>query len=376
MSAGQRSGPVGVGIIGAGTISAQYLEHLGAFPDLELRAIGDIVPEAAATRAQEFSVPAHGGVDVVLEDEDIEIVVNLTIPAAHADVSEQILAAGKHVWSEKPLTTDRASAAALLESAAHKGLRVGGAPDTVLGAGIQSALREISEGAIGEPRFGLALFRVPGPESWHPSPEFLFARGAGPLFDIGPYYLTSLVLAQGPVASVQAVGTQAVPTRTIGSGPKAGTDFPVEVPTQVSALLTFENGTTATVLLTFDSGAAYTAELDLTGSLGTIALPDPNVFDGASSLSLRAEAGTGEDVWQARPESGPSTGRGLGTLEMARAIRAEVPHRLTGELAGHVLDVMVSIEEAVTGGTAVEVTSSATVPVPLPADFDPMERTL
>lgn len=370
------TGRVGVGIIGAGTISAQYLEHLGSFPDLDVRAIGDIVPEAAAQRAEEFGVPAFGGPEVVLDDPEIEIVVNLTIPAAHFEVSEQILAAGKHVWSEKPLTTDRESAAALLASAKEKGLRVGGAPDTVLGAGIQSTLRQIADGAIGEPRFGLALFRVPGPESWHPNPAFLFALGAGPLFDIGPYYLTSLVLAQGPVASVTAVGTQAVTARTIGSGPKAGQDFPVEVPTQVSALLSFENGTTATVMLTFDSGAAYPAELDLTGSLGTIAAPDPNVFDGASMLSLREEAGAGGDTWKPRPESGPATGRGLGTLEMARAIRAGVPHRLTGELAAHVLDVMVSIDEAVATAQPVAVASTTVVPDPLPADFDPSASTL
>lgn len=374
MNQSTTTGPLGVGIIGAGVISTQYLEHLSSFPDVRVLAIGDIVPEAAAARAEEFGVPAHGGVEVVLENPEIEIVVNLTIPVAHFEVSRAILDAGKHVWSEKPLTTDRESAQELLRYAEEKGLRVGGAPDTVLGAGIQSGLRAVASGEIGEVRSGLALFRTPGPESWHPSPEFLFQIGAGPLFDIGPYYFTSLVLAHGPVARVSAVGSQSVPERTIGSGPKGGTVFEVEVPTQVSALLQFENGSNASVLLSFDAGTNYPHVLEVQGSRGTIALPDPNVFDGPSKVALREN--TEEPAWSEQEATGPVFGRGLGLLEMGRAIRAGVPHRLTGELAAHVLDIMVSVGEAVDSGAIVEVASTATVPEPLPADFDPAAATL
>jgi predicted dehydrogenase len=365
------SGPVGIGIIGAGTIAGQYLEHLGQFPDVAVRAIGDLFPEAAQKRAEEFDVPAHGGVETVLEDPDIEIVVNLTIPAAHAEVSTRILESGKNVWSEKPLTTDRESATALLALAERKNLRVGGAPDTVLGAGIQSALRELAAGTIGAPRFATAMMRGPGPESWHQSPEFLFQPGGGPLFDMGPYYITSLVLAQGPVGSVQAVGTRAAEQREIGSGPKAGTRFDVQVPTQVSALLTFENGATATVLFSFDTGAGYPHELDLHGSTGSLRLPDPNTFDGASLVASRAER-----EWHDLEPAGPTTGRGLGTLEMARAIRAGRPHRLTGQLAAHVLDILVSIQDAAGSGQPVPVVSTVGTVDPLPADFDPGAATL
>jgi predicted dehydrogenase len=302
----------------------------------------------------------------------VEIVVNLTIPAAHAEVSTQILEAGKHVWSEKPLTTDRDSAQALLVLAEEKGLRVGGAPDTVLGAGIQSGLRALADGTVGEPRFATALMRSPGPESWHPNPAFLFQKGAGPLLDIGPYYLTSLVLAQGPVARVSAVGTRAVPERVIGSGPKAGETFEVEVFTQISALLQHENGATSSVQFTFDTGAGYPHVLDLNGSEGTLRLPDPNTFDGPTEVGVR----TGDQEWTTLEATGPVAGRGLGTLEMARAIRAGVPHRLSGALAAHVLDVMLSIQDAATTEQPLAVASSVAPVPPLPADFDPEASTL
>ncbi|MEE1617461.1 Gfo/Idh/MocA family protein [Brachybacterium sp. J153] len=365
------TGPVGVGLIGAGVIAAQYLTQLTSFPDIEVRAIGDLRPEAAKARAEEFGVPVHGGVETVLEDPQIEIVVNLTIPAAHFDVSRAILEAGKHVWSEKPLTTTREDASALIEIAREKGLRIGGAPDTVLGAGVQSALRALRDGAIGEPRSALALFRSPGPESWHPAPDFLFQIGAGPLYDIGPYYLTSLVLAYGPVASVSAVGSRSVDRRTIGSGPRAGETFEVEVPTRVQGLLRFASGTSAAVELSFDDAVGRPHTLELTGSTGTLALPDPNVFDGDTLHALR-----GAEDWTAQPPVGPIAGRGLGTLEMARAIRAGRPHRLTGELAAHVLDVMIALDEATQTSGAVEITSSVEAPAPLEQDFDPAAKTL
>ncbi|MDN5821745.1 MAG: Gfo/Idh/MocA family oxidoreductase, partial [Brachybacterium sp.] len=201
------TGPVGVGLIGAGTISAQYLTHLTSFPDLVVHIVGDLVPEAAEARAEEFDIPASGTAQDVLDHPEVEIVVNLTIPTAHAEVSRAIVAAGKHVWTEKPITTAPADAKALLAAAEEAGVRVGGAPDTVLGAGIQTALRTLRDGAIGAPASALTLFQSPGPESWHPNPAFLFQEGAGPLYDIAPYYATTLVLALGPVASVSAVGS-------------------------------------------------------------------------------------------------------------------------------------------------------------------------
>lgn len=364
-----RSGPVGVGIIGAGVIAAQYLDQLTTYPDLEVRALGDLRPDAAAERAQQYGVPHHGTVETVLDDPDIEIVVNLTIPAAHFEVSSRILETGKHVWSEKPLTTSRGEATALLDLARARGLRVGGAPDTVLGAGVQTALRALADGEIGVGRSALAQFRSAGPESWHPAPDFLFQPGAGPLYDMGPYYLTSLVLAHGPVSSVSAVGSQTSPTRTIGSGPRAGQTVTVEVPTRVDGLLRFASGAGAAVQFSFDEPIDRPHVLELTGSRGTLALPDPNQFSGPTRTARRGAA-----EWAAREPAGAVGGRGLGTLEMARALRADRPHLLTGELAAHVLDIMISLDEATAVDGSVPVASSAASPLCCPPTSTPSPR--
>jgi predicted dehydrogenase len=367
----QSAGPVGVGLIGAGTISAEYLTHLTSFPDVQVHIVGDLFPEAAAARAAEFGVPASGTAEDVLAHPDVEIVVNLTIPTAHAEVSRRIVAAGKHVWTEKPITTDPADATALLEAAREAGVRVGGAPDTVLGAGIQTALRTLRDGAIGTPASALTLFQSPGPESWHPNPAFLFQDGAGPLYDIAPYYTSTLVLALGPVVSVSAVGSRAREQRTIGSGPKAGEIFDVTVPTQVAALLRFASGQNATVLLSFDSPHTRTGFVEVYGTEATLAFPDPNVFEGDSALTAYRGADA-EEI----PATGATAGRGLGVLEMARALRAGVPHRAQGEIAAHVLDVMVGIETAIAEDRIVEIGSTFAEVEPMPADFDPYAATL
>ncbi|MFC7456349.1 Gfo/Idh/MocA family protein [Brachybacterium sp. GCM10030267] len=365
------TGPVGIGIIGAGTISAEYLKNLTSFPDVAVHIIGDLYPEAAATRAAEFGVPASGTAQDVLDHPEVEIVINLTIPTAHAEVSQSIVATGKHVWTEKPITTIPADATALLEAAAKHGVRIGGAPDTVLGAGIQTALRTLRDGSIGDPASALTIFQSPGPEDWHPNPAFLFQEGAGPLYDIAPYYVTTLALALGPVTSVSAVGSKARDQRTIGSGPKAGEVFDVTVPTQVSALLRFESGQNATVLLSFDSPHKRAGFVEVYGTEATLTFPDPNVFDGDSALTVYR----GEEPAPV-PATGATTGRGLGVLEMARAIRAGVPHRAQGEIAAHVLDIMVAIETAISRGETVTVNSSFTEVEPMPADFDPFASTL
>src|SRR5690606_18622401 len=229
--------PAGVGLVGAGNISDQYLANLTRYPDVEVRFVADLDLARAAAQAQRYGVPASGTVEELLAREDVDVVVNLTVPAVHAEVGHRVLAAGKHVWSEKPLALDAGTAAALLADAAARGLRVACAPDTVLGAGVQTALRAIARGDIGEPLTATTMFHVPGPEAWHPSPDFLFARGAGPLFDMGPYYVTTLVHALGSATRVQAVASTSRTTRTIGSGPRAGETFAVEVPTHHAALI-------------------------------------------------------------------------------------------------------------------------------------------
>ena len=222
---------VGVGLIGSGVISDTYLENLGSFPDVEVVIIGDLNVERARAQAEKHGVPRWGTADDVLADPDVQVVVNLTIPAAHVEVSAAAIAAGKHVWTEKPIGLERDGVDALLRSADAAGLRVGSAPDTVLGPGLQTAKRAIESGVIGAPLFAHTSFQTQGPDLWHPGPQFLFSRGAGPLLDMGPYYFTALVSLLGPVDRVAAAGMKAHAEREIRTGPNAGTRFPVEVPT-------------------------------------------------------------------------------------------------------------------------------------------------
>ena len=363
-------GPVGIGLIGAGVISDTYLRNLTSFPDTRVLAIGDVRPEVARAKAVEHGVAAAGEVDVVLDHPGVEIVVNLTIPAAHADVAVRALGAGKHVWNEKPLALDRAGGRAVLAAAAEAGLRVGCAPDTFLGAGLQAARRSIQAGAIGEPLTALALLQSPGPDVWHPNPAFLFQAGGGPLFDIGPYYLTALVQTLGPVSSVAAVASTARGRRTIGSGPRAGDTFEVTVPSHVGALIRFAGGPSAQAIFSFDSGLPR-ALLEVTGRDATMILPDPNEFDGEIQVRRPGSAAT-ETL--ARTEA--LSTRGTGVLDMARAIREDRPHRADGTLAYHVLDVMAAIGESAEAGAFVAVDSRVAPADPLPDDWDPLAATV
>jgi predicted dehydrogenase len=365
------TGPVGVGVIGAGVISDTYLENLTAFPDVRVLAVADLDTGRAAAQAAKHGVPQGTTVAELLAHPEIELVVNLTIPAAHVEVGLSALDAGKSVWAEKPLALDRQTGRKLLDRAREKGLRVASAPDTVLGAGLQTARRAVDAGRIGEPRTALALFQTPGPESWHPAPEFLFQAGGGPLLDMGPYYLTELVQLLGPIHRVTGAGGQARTTRVIGSGPRAGTEFPVTVPTTVTALVEFTRGGSAQVVLSFDSALARTGFVEVSGTLGTAVLPDPNRFDGATRLHL-----LGTEEPEELAAQGHAASRGTGALELARAIRAGVPERASGELAYHVLDAMLAIDESITRGQPVEVESTVEVPPALPDGWDPYAATL
>lgn len=362
------AGRVGVGVIGAGVISNEYLANLTSFPDLDVRFVADIDLDRARAQAEKYGVAASGTVEELLADEGVEIVVNLTIPRVHVEVALQALAAGKHVWSEKPFALDRTSGQELLETAHAKGLRVATAPDTFLGAGIQTARRLVESGTIGAPLTALTLLQNPGPERWHPNPDFLFQEGAGPLFDLGPYYLTALVQLFGPVARVSAVGSKARETRVIGSGPRAGEEFAVTVPTHVSALYQFESGQTAQAVFSFDSKLGRTL-FEVAGVDGTIEVPDVNTFSGDLLVH-------GADGVETVPSTGSTSTRGTGVVELARAIRAGAPERASGEQAFHVLDVMVATIEAGESGLPVEVQSTVEVAPALPEDWDPREATL
>jgi predicted dehydrogenase len=365
-----RTGPVGIGIVGAGTISGEYLRNLTRFPDTRVVAIGDLRPEAAHARAAEFGIEVAGSPDLVYDHPDVEIVVNLTIPAAHAEVARRAIAAGRHVWNEKPLAADPAAARAVLAAADAAGVRVGCAPDTFLGDGLQAARAAIDAGVIGEPLTALALMQSPGPDRWHPDPAFLFQAGAGPLFDIGPYHLTALVLLLGPIERAAALASTARATRVIGAGPRAGETFAVTTPSHVGALVGFAGGRSAQLVLSFDSPQPRVL-LEVTGTEATLLVPDPNTFDG-EILVRRADDAAATVYAATRARST----RGTGVLDLARAIREGRPHRASGALALHVLDAMAAILESAAMGAFVAVAAGPDRAEALPADWDPAAPTL
>ncbi|HEX7350846.1 Gfo/Idh/MocA family oxidoreductase [Brachybacterium sp.] len=373
------TGPVGVGFIGVGVISDTYLENLNSFPDVEVLILGDIDADRAAAQAEKHGVPASGSAQDVLDHPGVQVVVNLTLPATHAEISSAAIAAGKHVWTEKPLGLDRESTAALLKQADEAGLRVGCAPDTVLGAGVQTAKRAILDGLIGRPLFAQTSMQWQGPEVFHPNPGFLFAKGAGPLLDMGPYYFTTLVSLFGTVEKVAAIGLKALEERTIQVGDQAGTTFPVEVPSTISVLTQFEGGQTGTSLLSFDSPLARQGIVEIHGTEGSLVVPDPNMFEGRIAYVRPFESfgeRPPEQEWIEVPQEGPTTGRGLGLLDMVRSIHEGRPHIATGEVGYHVLDIMLSAEESAASGEFVTLNSSVSEIPAVPADFDPLARTL
>jgi predicted dehydrogenase len=364
------SGAVGVAVVGAGVISEQYLTNLTTFPDVRVLAIADLDTDRARAVADRHGVAVAGTLADVLAIPEVEVVVNLTIPAAHVEVAMAAIEAGKHVYGEKPLALLPADGAKLLAAATARGLLVASAPDTFLGAGVQSAIRAVDAGLIGTPIAAVAATRGPGPERWHPNPAFLYQRGAGPLFDMSPYYLTALVAALGSITRVAAVGRLTHAKRTIGSGPLAGTEFDVEVPTHLVALVDFAAGPSASATFSFDSPVPETL-LELTGTEGALRLPDPNTFGGP----LRLHDGS-KDGWRDLPVEGSTVGRGLGVLELARALRAGVPHRATGALGQHVLETMTAIADSANDGEFRTVASTVDRPPALPADWDPHAATL
>jgi len=364
------TGPLGLAVVGCGTISNQYLKNLTQFPDVRVLFCADIDSGRARAQAAAYDVPRFGSVEQALDHPGVGLVVNLTIPAAHAQIAAAAVSAGKHVWNEKPLTLDVATGQQLLEQAQAAELRVGCAPDTVLGAGIQSARRIIAEGGIGAPLSALTLFQGPGPESWHPDPEFLFAKGAGPLFDMGPYYLSTLATIFGPASRVAAVSRQARKARTVGSGPKQGTEFPVQVPTYTAALAEYAAGQAAQLLFTWDSPLSRHGFIEITGTEATLAIPDPNRFGG----DLRIRRANDSD-WTVIPSAGATAGRGMGVVDMARAIAEGEPHRAGGDMALHVLELMVKIDRSAATGQFEPIETTFDIPSPLNVEWDPYAAT-
>jgi len=362
-----------LGVIGCGTISQVYLRNLAASPEVETGACADVVPERAAARAAEFGVLRACSPAELLADTEIDLVVNLTVPSAHFEISLAALRAGKHVWSEKPLAVDREQGAALVREAAERGLQLGCAPDTVLGAGLQTCRRVLDEGLIGEPLAASAFFFNRGPERWHPDPAFLYQPGAGPLWDVGIYHLTALVTLLGPVHRVTAIGRKLFPERVIASGPRAGETFSVGTDTYVSCVLEFASGALANVVATFGIWGGDLPKLQVYGPDGVLNAPDPNTFGGPLSANLHRD----ELGWRDLPLDGDDghtdrNRRGIGVIDLVRGLAEGRPPRASGELAYHVLDVLQSVADSTAGGRHIKLASTCLRPAPLPAGTLPM----
>ena len=353
---------VKVAVIGCGNISAAYLKAAKTFPILDIVALSDLNLGAAETRSAEFGIPAKA-VEAVLADSAIEVVLNLTVPKAHVEVGLKAIASGKHVHSEKPFGANLAEACKLVDAAGAKNLRLGSAPDTLLGGSHQTARQCVDDGLIGRPVGGTAFFMCPGHERWHPNPGFYYLTGGGPMLDMGPYYITDLVNLLGPVASVSGVATRTRDERVVTSKPLEGTRVPVEVATHVTGSLLFASGAAVSMTMSFDVARHRHAPIELYGEKGSLIVPDPNYFGG------KIEVATASDDWREIPTQGPYADgnyRIVGLADMAHAIRTGRPHRASGELAFHVLEVMEAFQASSDGGKAVEISTRPERPATLP----------
>lgn len=353
--------PLGVGVVGCGNISDIYLTNLISYKGTRVVAVADLDTAKAESQAKKYNVPAQN-VDAILANPEVDLILNLTVPKAHHAVAKQAIQAGKHAYNEKPVALTRDEGSELVALANNGKLRLGGAPDTFLGDGIQTCIGLIDSGEIGEVVAGQAFMMGRGPEGWHPNPEFYYEVGGGPMFDMGPYYLTALVAMLGSIRQVSGITRKTFETRTIGSEAKRGKVIPVEIPTHVIGLLEFDK---AIVELTtsFDVWAHTFPPITIHGSEGSLMVGDPNSF-GDKVMIRRA----GDKEWLEVPPTHKYTenSRGVGVLDIGYALAENRPHRTSAELVYHVLDVMHAIHDAAVKGTVLKVQSSVTRPAPMP----------
>ncbi|KUM73530.1 Gfo/Idh/MocA family protein [Streptomyces curacoi] len=354
--------PHRVGVVGLGVISRAYLDTLVGRPALRVTAVADLDAARSAAVAAELPGVEAMSVESLLSSPDVDTVLNLTVPAAHAEIALGAIRHGKSVYGEKPLAADFPAAQAVMAAADRAAVGVGCAPDTVLGTGIQTARAAVAAGSVGRPLFASAVLVTPGHERWHPHPDFYYALGGGPLLDMGPYYLTSLVHLLGPVRAVIGASSRLRAERVIGSGPRAGERIPVEVDSHVSGVLEHASGALTTITTSFDGVTSTAAPIEVHGETGTLAVPDPNHFDGAVRLF---ELGGTE--WRTLPPSaGYADGaRGVGLLDFIAADGRRAP-RASGELALHVLETMSALLRSSAEGRRIELTTSAKPPALVP----------
>ena len=363
-----------IGILGCGHVSDRYFEGLALHDFLTVIACADLNRGRAEQKAAQHGVPRACAPEELLADADVDLVVNLTPPQAHAEVSLAAIEAGKHVWSEKPLATSLEDAREVVDAAARAGVRLGCAPDTFLGGGIQTAIKLVDDGWIGGTiAGGVAMVTEPGYETWHPDVASFYREGGGPVLDLGPYYVTALVATLGPVARVSSLTRATFAERTIGVGPRRGERIEVEVPTHVTGALEFESGPIVTLLMSWDVWATHLPYLEIYGSDGSLSLANPDEFHGRPRLRRvgreeleQPPPPPGTVEWSAIPLTQPGdVQRGIGIADIALAIRENRPHRASGELAYHVLEVLLALARRGDDDRVVATESRCERPAPL-----------
>jgi predicted dehydrogenase len=366
-----------VGVVGAGVISAQYSASLKRLPQLQITVVSDFAPERAQALADE-----HGArvlpLEELLASPDVDVVLNLTLPRTHAEIALQAIAAGKHVYGEKPLAMTVAEGRDVRQAAAAAEVRVGCAPDTVLGTGIQTARALVDAGKIGTPHSATAFMTTPGHERWHPQPDFYYQPGGGPLLDMGPYYLTSLVHLLGPVVRVVGASSRPSQGRTIGSGPRAGESLPVTIDTHITGILEHASGALSTLIMSFDTWAARLPRIEVHGTDGSLSVPDPNHFLGP--VELYAAHTAPDPLTEADPSDNwvdvgihagyLDSGRGYGLADLALSVAEGRAHRANDEVALHILEIMESVQQAADSRAWIALTTTCKRPEAISTPID------
>jgi len=366
--------PVNVGIIGCGHVSHQYFEGCARFQVLRMAACADLEVRRAEQRALKYGIPKTCSAMDLLADPGIDLIINLTPPLAHAEISYEALRAGKHVWSEKPLATNLADAVSLVDAARDANVLLGCAPDTFLGGGLQTSRKVFDDGQIGDPVAAVAFVSEHGYEHFHPNVDHFYGPGGGPARDLGPYYITGLINLLGPVVRVTGLAHATFPERTIHVGHRLGERIPVQIPTHVTGALEFESGVLATLLMSWDIWATHLPYVEIYGTTGSLSLPNPDEFGGAPLLRIADD----EELTQPPPAPGSlrwekvslthdgSLGRGIGVADMAYSIRGRRQHRASGELALHVLEILLGVERSADEGNHIDIASRCERPAPWP----------
>ena len=353
--------PLKIGVIGCGSISSTYFKNLMNIEELSIIACADIDIEKARMIGNQFQISKSSNVEELLSNKEIDLVVNLTVPKAHYEISKEIIKSKKHLYSEKPLAIDRKEGNELIDFAKEQGVSIGCAPDTFLGIGIQTGIKLINKNMIGTPIAGSISMFTAGHERWHPNPGFFYLKGGGPVFDMGPYYLTTLIAILGPVKRVSSLSKRTYDHRT--SALNKDMQLPVEIDTHISGILEFQNGAIVSLTMSFDVWGSEMPKVEIYGTKGTISLPDPNQFDGAIKVKI------GTSNWKKNKLVSTGPGRGIGIIEMATAIRENRLSRVDASLANHVLDVMQTLAESSNSGDCIDINSSCEKPKPVEYNY-------